>query len=316
MSASLTVNNAPEGGKSAGHSFARLFFWNVRRELWDTRSVFIAPLAAAGLLILALLLLVVNLRHQGGMPAEANFGGNVKGLWIAYLIPAGPVLGVSMIVALTYCLGALHNERRDRSILFWKSLPVSDLVTVLSKASLPLAVIPLVAFAVAVMTQLLTFAIMFAAVALLGTSAHVMWGGMPLGQATIGTVWAATPVVYLTFGMLYGLVATTLWYAPVYAWLLLVGGWARRMTFLWAIAPPIGLMIFERVAFGTSYLTALLDDRLNGAMPLAFRDGAGGSPPLLTPGVFFTAPGLWAGLGFAALFLTAAILLRRYRQPI
>ena len=54
-----------------------------------------------------------------------------------------------------YCLDALYGERRDRSILFWKSLPVSDLTTVLSKASIPIVVLPLLTFAVTVATQLI-----------------------------------------------------------------------------------------------------------------------------------------------------------------
>jgi ABC-2 type transport system permease protein len=116
--------------------------------------------------------------------------------------------------------------------------------------------------------------------------------------------------------MLYGLLATALWHAPLYAWLLLVGGWARRMTFVWAIAPVIGLEIFERIVFGTDRLETLLQHRLYGSISIAFTDMTNGNLPGLTPGRFLTDPGLWIGLAVAALFLGAAVLLRRYRQPI
>ena len=61
----------------------------------------------------------------------------------------------AFLVGVFYCLDALHGERRDRSILFWKSLPVSDLTTVLAKASVPCRVLPPRAFALALATQLM-----------------------------------------------------------------------------------------------------------------------------------------------------------------
>ena len=58
-----------------------------------------------------------------------------------------------VILTVVYCLGALHNERSDRSILFWKSLPVSDVTTVIAKASIPILILPLITFVVLVVTQ-------------------------------------------------------------------------------------------------------------------------------------------------------------------
>jgi ABC-2 type transport system permease protein len=124
------------------------------------------------------------------------------------------------------------------------------------------------------------------------------------------------PIGYLTLAMLYGLLTTALWYAPIYAWLLLVGGWARRMTFVWAVAPIAALIIVEQIAFGTDHLGTMLQDRLSGGIPLAFTYVTNGDLPGLTPGRFLSDPGLWIGLAVAAFFLGAAVLLRRYRQPI
>ena len=77
----------------------------------------------------------------------------------------------AFVVGVFYCLDALHGERRDRSILFWKSLPVSDLTTVLSKASIPLVILPLITFAIVIATQLIMLLLSSAAMLISGLSA-------------------------------------------------------------------------------------------------------------------------------------------------
>ena len=161
------------------------------------------------------------------------------------------------IVGVFYCLDALHGERRDRSILFWKSLPVSDLTTVLSKAIIPLVILPLVTFAIIVCVQLIM---------LLMTGVVLLAHGM-----SPATTWAHVPLFQNWLMLLYGLVAIALWHAPIYGWLLLVSGWARRATFLWAVLPFIAIEILEKIAFNTSYFAALLRDRLIGFAPTRFR---------------------------------------------
>ena len=89
--------------------------------------------------------------------------------------------------------------------------------------------------------------------------------------------------------MLYGLIAIALWHAPIYGWLLLVSGWARRATFLWAVLPLIAIQIFEKITFGTSYFASMLKHRLMGFAPHAFGFHGDGHPTIdslaqLTPG--------------------------------
>jgi ABC-2 type transport system permease protein len=316
-----TPNSGPDGAPAA-YPFSRIMGWCLRREIWENRSIWIAPAAAAGLLISTLLFLVLKLLTASGHievgPKEQ--GGDFptgEALWIPYAIVAGPVLAMGLLVAIAYCLGALHGERRDRSILFWKSLPVSDLTAVLSKAGIPILAIPLISCLAAIVAQLATFAIVLLVFPMLAAKAHLLWMGVPVDYHTVGKIAAGVPVLYLTFGMLYAVLATALWHAPIYAWLLLVGGWARRMAVLWAVAPLGGLIIVERIAFGSQHLFMLLQHRLQPPTTLAVW----GMPndmalPILTPGHFLAAPGLWGGLAVAALFLAGAVLLRRYRQPI
>jgi len=194
----------------------------------------------------------------------------------------------------------LHGERRERSILFWKSLPVSDLTTVLSKVSVSLVVLPLVSFAIIVVTQFIMLVISTAAL-------------LPSGLAS--TTWANFNLFQESLILLYGLVAIALWHAPIYGWALLVSGLARRATFLWAVLPLLAIGFFEKITFNTSYFASMLKDRLLGFAPEAFEFSAH-AIPRLTPGRYLSSPGLWLGLIFAAVFIAAAVRLRRYRGPL
>jgi ABC-2 type transport system permease protein len=215
-------------------------------------------------------------------------------------------MGAAFIVSFFYSLDALYGERRDRSILFWKSLPVSDLTAVLAKASIPLLVLPLIAFAITVITQ---------AIMLLLSSLVVLAGGL-----SVTTLWAQVVAYRSLLMLLYHLVTVhMLWYAPIYAWLLLISAWARRAPILWAILPPVAFGIFEKIAFRSSHFVALIGNRFTGGREAI--DSMQGNSPLdpqmhLTPGAFLATPGLWIGLALATIFLVAAARLRRYRGPI
>ena len=168
-----------------------------------------------------------------------------------YTYAALLLMFTTFIVAVFYCLDALHGERRDRSILFWKSLPVSDLTTVLSKASIPLVVLPLLTFAITVVTQLVM--LMLSTVVLLGS------------RQGLATLWTQLPFFQMSLMLLYHLVAVhSLWYAPIYCWLLLVSAWARRAPFLWAALPLLAIGIVEKIAFNSSHFAAMLGNRMDG----------------------------------------------------
>jgi len=126
-------------------------------------------------------------------------------------------------------LVSLRGERRDRSILFWKSLPVSDATAVLSKAAVVFVVIPLVVFAVALAVQ--------ATMLLVGSVALIVTGGNP--WALWSEVLSADRLVVHA----YGIGTLALQYAPLYAWLLMVSAWAPRLAVLWALLPPYGIVV-------------------------------------------------------------------------
>jgi ABC-2 type transport system permease protein len=288
----------------------RPFFWSVRRELWENRSIYLAPLIAAGVVLFGFGITAFSLprlRHNALALESTRMRTAIE---MPYDAAAMMIMFTVFIVGIFYCLDALHGERRDRSILFWKSLPVSDLTSVLSKAIVPLAILPLLTFVIVLATQFIMLLISTAVL-------------LPSGLA--GTTWQLLPWPRLSLILLYGLVTSALWEAPVFAWLLLVSSWARRATFLWAVLPWLAISAIEKLAFDTTFFIRMLVHRLTGGFEEGFvvvhfpKDAHVPVVDRLTqfdPLKFLSSPGLWIGLIIAAGFLIAAIRLRRYRGPL
>ena len=284
----------------------RRMYWSVRRELWESRSIYIAPLAVAALILVGFLISTIHLPDKMRAALALNPVQQHELIEQPYSFAALLIMATTFIVAVFYCLDALHGERRDRSILFWKSLPVSDLTTVLSKASIPLVILPLLTFAITVVTQFIM---------LLLSTAVLLGSGL-----SVATLWTHLSLLQMWLMLLYHLLGIhALWYAPIYGWLLLVSGWARRAAFLWAFLPVLAIGIVEKIAFNTSHFGAMLGNRMSGgAEGAAFTASSVAMDPLthLAPSRFLSSPGLWIGLAIAAAFLAAAVRLRRYRGPI
>jgi ABC-2 type transport system permease protein len=288
-------------------SATRPMYWSVRRELWENRSIYIAPLIAAAVALFGFLINAMTLPHRMRSILALDPAKQGQAVAMPYSFVAALLIATAFLVGVFYCLDALHGERRDRSILFWKSLPVSDRTTVLSKASIPLVILPLLIFAIIVITQMIM--LMLNTVVLLGNG------------PSLATLWARLPFFAMPLGLVYSLAAIALWHAPLYGWLLLVSGWARRAIFLWAVLPWLAIGVFERIAFRTAYIASFLGYRLIGWFTQGFDFKTHGAAPIdplsqLTPWKFLSTPGLWIGLAFAAIFLAAAVRLRRYREPI
>jgi ABC-2 type transport system permease protein len=298
----------------------RPFYWSVMRELWEHRSLTIVPLVPAGIALAALLSVAIFSSHDvailGQVPPERL--GQVA--TVAYGFIAWAISQAMHIAVFFYLLDALQGERKDRSVLFWKSMPVSDTTTVLSKLFTALVVSGAIVVVVAVATVL--------AVLLLASVVMLIGGVNP------APIWGGSQLLQMTLAITYWQIAIALWYAPVAAWVLLVSSWAQRGTFLWAVGTPLALAVFERVTIRTSYLQNLLNARL--ADPVLARFGtitqgaeltirsegvkAHGIPGNVLDGIdpvaFFGNPWLWVGLVVAAAFVAAAIWMRRYREPI
>ena len=308
------MNNAPNntpgstGVSDPGYSRSSTqpFYWSVRRELWENRSIYAAPLIVAVVVLFGFLVSTVGMPQRRQDVLLLDPAHQRAAIGAPYDMAAMMLIFTAFIVGVFYCLDALHGERRDRSILFWKSLPVSDLTTVLSKASIPFVILPLVIFGIIVLVQFLM---------LLWSSAILL----PSGLAA--TTWTRFHLFQQSVILLYSLIVIVLWHAPIYGWALLISGWARRATFLWAVLPLLAIGVLEKFAFDTSHFAAMLKDRLFGAADTAFafqphRGVAIDSLAQLTPGRYLSTPGLWVGLAFAAAFVAIAVRQRRYRGPI
>jgi len=285
-------------------SATRRLYWSVRRELWENRSIYIAPLAVAVLFLFGFMISVMRLpgkmRSAGALSPMQQMELSEQPFALVALL----LMGTTFIVSIFYCLDALYGERRDRSILFWKSLPVSDLTTVLSKASIPLVILPLLTFAITLVTQLIMMLISSAVLLGSGLSVTAFWNHLSFFQMSA-----------ILLNHLVGVHA--LWYAPIYGWMLLVSAWARRAPLLWATLPLFAIGILEKITFNTSYFAAMVGARFgpgedNGSKAMSMWAMLG----QLGPEKLLSSPGMWIGLGVTAIFLAGAVLLRRSREPL
>ena len=282
---------------------ARAMYWSIRREIWENRSVYIAPLAAAGLFLFGFVIHAIIMRSR--IETSPLDPSQPHGLLHDYELSASLIMGTALIVGIFYSLDALYGERRDRSILFWKSLPVSDLITVLSKLTIPIVVLPLLSFAITLATQFIM--LVLSSVMLLGSGGN------------IAALWTGVSFFHVSIVLLYHLLTVHgLYYAPIYGWLLMVSAWAPRAPFIWAFLPPFVVAAVEKVALNSSHFLELLQERLVGGpgSSMAEHDHANDWTGTLIPHHFLSTPGLWTGLALAAVFLFVAVRLRRYRGPI
>jgi ABC-2 type transport system permease protein len=285
--------------------------WLIRREFWENRAIWMIPAVFGGLLLVSALFGQVSIPRLTTAEESYEAAG-------ALLLIVGAMFYLVMGVYSTwYLMDCLYNDRRDRSILFWKSLPISDATTVLSKLLVGMVIIPLVYFAAADATALIAaFILSIRARASLGSS---LWNG---------DMWLQAQVLWI-----YAIVTTAVWFLPVAGWLMLVSAWAKRAVMLWAILPPLLLYILERVIFGTQTVGHIIVRRLTALPSVSFNgskfhwthdggvvDNAGASAvsiwQLINPSGFFTSAETWTGVAVGVVLIVAAIQLRVRRSEI
>ena len=266
----------------------RPFLTLVRRELWEHRGLIWAPLAMAlTIIVLSLLGAAQDITLPGVVVVrdadeQRDF---LSTLMFGLLVPQ---LLAGLVVVFFYLLDGLFTERRDRSILFWKSLPVSDTKTVLSKLFVALVAMPLWIWALSLLVGLVVFGVLAAKVS--NTPA-----------AALGT-WHGEDWLVLQATLLGKLAVKALWYLPVAGWLLLVSVLAKRAPVLWATLPFLVLSLAERIALGTNVMGALVAQRLFG-----FREEVA----LMSEFPLLASPDLWIGVAVGAALVYAAIRVRQ-----
>jgi ABC-2 type transport system permease protein len=306
--------------------------WLIRREIWENRSLWIAPLVIAGVILIAAAFGGIHVGDNdniwvgtGDSGAEtisprdreqirdAMASAGLEKKQLIYAITLSTFTAVQLfamvIVLFFYLLDSLLAERKDRSILFWKSLPVSDTEVVLSKLLTAAVVVPLFVLLVSSVLQVL-FALVWS----------VRFSGTILGDTLMawdGATWMQLQASFLLF-----IVAALLWYLPLVAYLMVVSVWARRNAFLWAVLPPLSILAIEGLIMRSNQFGEFLGRRLGGVfeiMERALRDIHQDGAPTVSD-VFecvtavFRAPETWYGLLVAAGLIFGAIRIRRYRD--
>jgi ABC-2 type transport system permease protein len=253
----------------------------VKREVWEPRWLWLAPLAAAGLMIGVTLIKALNAKP--GVPVGIDFKGMSVIAYSLYMLKM-QLSVVAAIVATIYLLDCLYAERKDRSILFWKSLPVSDFQTVTSKLAVALVVLPLCTFALGTLVFPLTYLIG----AVFWPEFHGMTGGWNSGD------WLRTE-----WWMLGRVLATLLWHAPIAAWLMLISVISSRSPYFLVGLPLVVLGVGENMLLNTRNVWEFAQRRI---LPVdSFMEG-------------MQRPDLWIGLAVAAGMLYIVVRARRYRD--
>jgi len=281
---------------------SRLIYWSIVREFWESPSIYAAPLAVAAVALLGYLVAAIFL--PGHQPTRVMTRHH-NPLSEVYEIVTVVVMMTVVFLQVLYSLDALYGERRERSILFWKSLPVSDGTTVLAKAFIPMIFLPLYGLLVTIVAQFGVLLIATVVVLFTGGSVAMLWG-----QSLM-----LTPDLLLGYHLL---TVHTLWYAPIYCWILFVSAWSKRSPFVWVVFPPLAIYGVERLLFGTTLFADMLQSRFMGSSHATAGEGMTnmgmGTHP--TPVAFLANPSLWLGLLVAAALLYGAARLRRYHEPI
>jgi ABC-2 type transport system permease protein len=325
--------------------------WLLKREYWEHKGGFFwAPAVVGALMSLVLavsMIVAVSIGKQNGMDINGAHISDLSGvvtpeqkaefvtaLTHGYMGTGAPLFMVLAFVVFFFCLGSLFDERKDRSVLFWKSLPVSDRDTVLSKLATALVVAPLITLALATLTGLFTLLVVCIAAAVAGVN---IFGAVLASGATYAAPFqvAALLPVYV------------LWALPTVGWLMMVSAWARTKPFLWAVGIPVlagALLSWFTAMFGLSWSVVGSDGQQPGVRfaswfwehivargllsvaPgswFAFIDPAGGLHHGDKPDVMFLVTqswkvlgtaNLWIGVAVGAAMIFAAIRLRKYRD--
>ena len=216
--------------------------WLLKREFWEHKGGFFwTPLVVGAIIALGVIVSTV-----AGLAFKSQHGFNINGERIndlsgqvspehqaqviaalsqGYVMTSGPLFMAMTVVIFFFCLGNLFDERKDRSVLFWKSLPVSDNETVVSKALMALLGAPLLTIGFAIATSVVVLLILVAGAA--GTGVN------------LAGVFANADTYTAPFAMLALVPVYLVWALPTVGWLMMVSAWARTKVFLWAVGVPV-----------------------------------------------------------------------------
>ncbi len=304
----------------------------LKREYWEHRGAFrrtpmiLGSVFLAGILIFWITAIATSVHIQGieytlkqGIQKMAELPPDMLAtIWNGVLMNISLLfLMVLFIVVFFYLLGALYDDRKDGSILFWKSLPVSDTQTVLSKLLTAIFLAPAFFVVIAALAQLLVLVLVSIIV--------LLYGGDP-----ISAIWKPIDLTGNWGLLVAGAIMQLLWALPIYGWLLLVSAWAKRRPFLQAVFIPLlaafgwyWYNVLTSLSFTNGEVFSAIFTRVGHAMlpyakgALSFNSRQLGKDPLAVAAQMLHElkdPAIYYGLAFAIVTVSLAIWIRRYRN--
>lgn len=288
------------------------------REYWENRrAIFTTPLVITAISMVLIIISMgvfgraIHINGEAFTLSEvlSNISDQKAGEIKEYINHLLLVSSTPIMIGVWFCmtftaLSSLYDERKDSSILFWKSMPVSDTQTILSKLLTITLVIPFVAIGFVFIFQV--FLLIIGSFATIGTDLNP-WD----------ILWASSNLPLLIFNEVLYMVMFSLWALPLLAWLMLASVIAKRTPLLVATIPVALFALFEGLFFHSDYLVRFIGMRLTGAHILGLDNGFSGNFSSFNPKSpmdilqSISEPSLWIGLGIATVFLYGAIQLRK-----
>ncbi len=215
----------------------------VRREFWENKGAFrTTPLVIGGIFLAAMVMFLITFNHFDNdfqslkellrFIAQQDAGLRAKFLYESNLEMSVIFSMVLAFVVFFYLLGSLYDDRKDRSILFWKSLPASDTMTIASKLLSAMFVAPLIFWVVYVITHIVITLLFSVVIMSLGENPWTLF-------LSLGNPFKAWSMVLLSY------FAQAIWALPLYGWLMLVSAFAPRIPLLFAVLPPVILGVLQ-----------------------------------------------------------------------
>lgn len=211
----------------------------VHREYIEHRGAFfIAPLVMVAIVFLLTIFAFsvdrINTRFSGQMLTvmptwvfEAGFAALAAG-WLVYL----------GFVLFFYCADGFAADKRNNAMLFWKSMPASDLKVLLSKLAAAVTILPGSIFAVALVSILLMFGVAYVTTMIAGLGSAALLGNILVIYAQMSLV------------LLVVIACALLWYLPYMALVGAMGTVAGRWAIPLALLLPSILSVLEWVVMG------------------------------------------------------------------
>jgi ABC-2 type transport system permease protein len=299
MPSSIELKDTPmrAANKANPVTIVQKLGWLIRRELWEHRSLYIAPIAL-GVLLIVLRFLPRNLAV--GFSAASEGAKAADRIMMPYVGTSFLMFVVGLLLSIYFCVSST-GEHRDRTMLFWKSLPISDGMSIAAKALVVMLVVPIIVFVAAMATQLLILLISVGVVSAKGES--------------LASYFERLEFAKLHTGFVYWLLTNSLWYAPIFALLMAISTFAKRAVAVWIVAPFLIGYAFDWFA-GSRLFVEFVKHRLFGGLMTAFTSKVAKNPSdqlAPDPAKFFSTPDVWWGLLVAAMLIVVTVQLRKKR---